>query len=154
MSGINYLLSDEHDKATRLKRGGGANRISLDDADAESRYRLEPIEELTPERVYERAWVATLLERASCRLRREYAAAGKGELHDRLSGFRLDASGQPAYAEVAERLGQTESAVKSAIWRLRQRHQELVREEIAQTLDDDADVNDEIRYLLRVVGAG
>jgi RNA polymerase sigma-70 factor (ECF subfamily) len=151
---MKYLLSDERDRANRLKRGGGADRISLDDAEGERRYRLEPIEELTPERVYERAWVATLLERAACRLRREYAAAGKGELHDHLRAFRLDASGQPAYAEVAERLGQTESAVKSAIWRLRQRHRELVREEISQTLDDGADVDDEIRYLLQVVGAG
>jgi DNA-directed RNA polymerase specialized sigma24 family protein len=154
LSGINHLLSHERDKAKRLKRGGGAKSISLDQADAEGRYRLEPADTLTPERVFERTWVATLLGAAARRLRDEYVAAGRGELHDQLSGFRLDASGQPAYAEVAARIGQTASAVKSAIWRLRQRHQELVREEIAQTVGDVAEVDGEIRYLLQVIGTG
>lgn len=154
LSGINYLLSHERDKAQRLKRGGAVHLISLDQVDAEERYALEPADRLTPERVFEKTWVTTLLDTAARRLREEYTAAGKRDLYDQLNDSRLDASEQPSYAEAAARLGQSESAVKSAIWRLRQRRQELVREEITQTLDEAADVDDEIRYLLRVVAGG
>ena len=154
LSGIDHLLSHERDKAHRLKRGGAVKVISLDQVDAEERYALEPADRLTPERVFEKSWVTTLLDSAARRLREEYAGAGKRDLYDQLNDFRVEASERPSYAEVAARLGQSESAVKSAVWRLRRRHQELVREEIAQTLGETADVNDEIRYLLRVVAGG
>jgi len=93
-----------------------------------------------------------LLERAANRLREEYVAAGKAGLYEQLTEFRLDAPEQRAYAEVAAQLGLSESAVKSAIRRLRQRHHQLVRDEIAQTVSDPAEVDDEIRYLLGVMG--
>jgi DNA-directed RNA polymerase specialized sigma24 family protein len=153
LSGIKRLLADERDKASRLKRGGRTRTLSLDNRDAEARYRMEPADSLTPERLFERSWVATLLDAAACRLRDEYVAAGRGNLHDELCAFRLDAEGQPAYAEAAARLGQSESAIKSAVWRMRQRHQELVREEVAQTVASGGEVDDEIRYLLQVTGS-
>jgi len=109
-------------------------------------------DELTPERLFERSWAATLLEGAARRLREEYVAAGKADLYEQLTEFRLDTPGQRGYAEVAIQLGVSESAVKSSIHRLRQRHQQLVREEIAQTLSKPAEVDDEIRYLLGVIG--
>ena len=152
LSGIKYVLSDERDRAGRLKRGAGAHVISLDDTAAEERYRLEPADTLTPERLFEQSWVRALLETAGRRLRDEYVSAGKGDLYDALKDFRLDAAEQPSYGDVAVRLGQSESAVKSAIWRLRQRHQQLVREEIAHTVDADVDVEDEIRELLQIIG--
>ena len=151
LAGVNYLLGDERDKARRLKRGGGQKVISFDEKEAEARYRLEPVEKTTPERLYERSWVSTLLKRASSRLREEYAAAGKAALYDQLTEFRLDATGQRAYGEIAAQLGQSESAVKSAILRLRRRHHQLVREEIAGTVADPSDVDDEIHYLLRML---
>jgi RNA polymerase sigma-70 factor (ECF subfamily) len=125
--------------------------VSFDEQAAEDRYRLEPVDELTPERVFERSWAATLLADAARRLREEYVVAGQGEVFEQLTEFRLDAPEQRAYVEVAAQLGMSESAVKSAIWRLRQRHQEIVREEIAQTVADPAEVDEEIRYLLRVL---
>jgi RNA polymerase sigma factor (sigma-70 family) len=151
LAGINYLLSDERDKASRLKRGGGRKVISFDEEAAEARYRLEPEDQMTPERVFERSWVTTLIERAARNLREEYAAAGRAGLYDQLTEFRLDASGQRAYGEVAAQLGQSESSVKSAILRLRRRHRQLVRAEIAQTVADPSDVDNEIRYLLRML---
>jgi RNA polymerase sigma factor (sigma-70 family) len=151
LAGINYLLSDERDKARRLKRGGGKKVISFDEKAAEARYRLEPVEKTTPELLYERSWVATLLQRAATRLREEYIAAGKAALYDQLTEFRLDATGQRAYAEVAAQLGQSESAVKSTILRLRRRHHQLVREEIAETVADPSDVDGEIHYLLQML---
>jgi RNA polymerase sigma factor (sigma-70 family) len=151
LGGINFLLCDERDRANRLKRGAGQELISFDQAGAEARYRLEPADTMTPERLFERSWVMTLLERAADRLREEYAAAGKARLHAHLTGFRLDVPGQPPYREVAEQLGQSGSAIKSAILRLRRRHRQLVREEIAQTVADPADVDEEIRYLMLVL---
>jgi RNA polymerase sigma-70 factor (ECF subfamily) len=151
LTGVKYLLCDEQDRARRLKRGGGQRTISFDGA--EGRYRLEPAETLTPELLFERAWVVTLLNRAAHRLREAYTASGHAALYEHLAGFRQDAPGQPAYAEVAERLGTTEAAIKSAIWRLRRRHHDLVREEIAHTVADPADVDAEIRHLLRVLAA-
>jgi len=151
LAGVKHLLSDERDKAQRLKRGAGNRPISFDEEAAEGRYRLEPTDALTPERVFERTWVATLLERAALRLREEYADLGKADLFEQLTEFRLDAPGQRPYAEVASQSALSQSAVKSAIRRLRQRHNELVREEIAHTVADPADVDDEIRYLLQVL---
>jgi len=152
LAGLKNLLCDERDKAGRLKRGGGQPVISFDERVAEGRYGLEPVDELTPERLFERSWGATLLERAASRLHEEYVGAGKTELYEQLTEFRLDASESRAYAEVAAALSSSESAVKSAIYRLRQRHHELVRDEIAQTLADPAEVDEEIRYLLGVMG--
>jgi RNA polymerase sigma factor (sigma-70 family) len=151
LAGINYLLCDERDRGRRLKRGGGQKVISFDEKAAEDRYRLEPADRMTPERMFERSWVATLLERAAGRLRKEYSAAGKAGLLDQLTEFRLDAIGQRTYREVAAQLGLSESGVKSAILRLRRRHHQLVREEIAETVADPSEVDGEIRYLLRML---
>jgi len=151
LTGMKYLLCDERDRARRLKRGGGQQAIAFDAHVAEERYRLEPADTSTPERVFERAWVSALLERAAHRLREEYVAAGRAALYEQLTEFRLDAQGRRAYAEVAAELDRSESAVKSAIRRLRQRHNELVREEVAHTVADPAEVDGEIRHLLRVV---
>ena len=147
LTGVKNLRCDEWDKAHRLKRGGGHGVIAFDEDAAEDRYRLEPVDTLTPERLFERAWIATLLDRAGHRLREEYVAAGKADPYEHLTEFRLDAEGQRAYAEVAAQLGQSERAVKSAIRRLRQRQYQLVREEIAHTVAGPPEVEGEIRYL-------
>ncbi len=152
LTGLKRFLCDEWDKSRRLKRGGGCKVLSFDERLAEDRYGLEPTDKATPEVLFERSWVATLMERAADRLREEYRAAGRGELHEQLTEFRLDASQERAYAEVAAQLGLSQSAVKSAIHRLRQRHLQLVRDEIAQTVADPAELEEEIRYLLGVIG--
>lgn len=150
LGGINFLLADERDRRYTLKRGSGLAPLSIEANEAEGRYRLEPADDVTPERLYERAWVLTLLDRASQRLGDEYRASGRRELYEQLAAFRLDSSGQSSYADLAARLGQSEAAAKSAVWRLRRRHHELLREEIAQTVEP-GDVDEEIRYLLQVV---
>jgi RNA polymerase sigma factor (sigma-70 family) len=146
----NYLC-DANDKATALKRGGGRKPISFDAQTAEERFKLEPIDTLTPEKVYERRWGLILLDQALRRLRGEYAAAGKEELYEALEGFLTDTRDAPSYAELAARLGTTEGAIKSALHRLRQRHRELVRDEIAQTVSTPVEVEEEIRHLIGVI---
>ena len=125
--------------------------FSLDETTAEERYRLEPIDESTPEKIFERRWAFTVLDQAAARLRGEHEAAGKGDFYSTLKSF-VSAEAAPAsYDEAARRLGLSQSAVKSAIHRLRQRYQELIREEIAQTVTRASEIDDEIRYLLAVV---
>jgi RNA polymerase sigma factor (sigma-70 family) len=151
LAGLKHLLSDERKKAGRLKRGGGRSVVPVDEVEAEDRYRLELTDPLTPERAFERGWATMVLAQAAALLRAEYSAAGKDRLYEQLSEFRLDGGEPRSYAEVAIKAGLSESAIKSAVHRLRRRHYQLVREEIARTVADPADVDEEIRYLLDVM---
>jgi RNA polymerase sigma factor (sigma-70 family) len=151
LAGLKHLLSDERKKAGRLKRGGGRSVVPVDEVEAEDRYRLELTDPLTPERAFERGWATMVLAQAAALLRAEYGAAGKDRLYEQLSEFRLDGGEPRSYAEVAIKAGLSESAIKSAVHRLRRRHYQLVREEIARTVADPADVDEEIRYLLNVM---
>jgi RNA polymerase sigma factor (sigma-70 family) len=148
---LKHFLSDERKKARAQKRGGGRELLSLDAQSAEDRFGLEPATDLTPEKIFERRWALTVMEQTVARLRQEYAAAGRAELFEELKHFQPGEEAVPSYAEVAVRLGLTESAVKSAIYRLRQRHGDLLREEIAQTVATPAEVDEEIRYLIAVM---
>jgi RNA polymerase sigma-70 factor (ECF subfamily) len=148
---LNHFLSDERDRAQAVKRGRDQPPISLDADLAERRYREEPADELTPQIAYERRWVATLLGRAQTRLAGEYAVAGKTDLLHRLQEFPLGERGESSFRDCAVRLGLSESALKSAVHRMRQRYRDLVREEVAHTVDDPAEVEEEIRHLIAVV---
>ena len=149
---LKHFLSDERKKANAQKRGGGQPLLSLDARLAEDRYRLEPTTELTPEVIFDRRWALTVMEQTVARLRAEYVAADRTELFEELKHFQLDEEAGRSYAEVATRLSLSESAVKSAIFRLRQRHRDLLREEIAHTVATPAEIDDEIRYLVSVMG--
>jgi RNA polymerase sigma-70 factor (ECF subfamily) len=133
-----------------VKRGGGAEVFSLDAQEAEERYRFEPVDRLDAEKIYERRWAMTLPEQAQRRLRDESAAAGKTELFERLRSF-VAGDREISCGEVAAELGLSESAVKSAVHRLRERYRELVREEIAHTVADQTEIDAEIRYLITVM---
>ena len=102
------------------------------------------------EKIYERRWAMTLLEQALTRLRGENVAAGKAEQFECLRGF-VAGESDVSCGEAAATLGLSLSAVKSVVHRLRQRYRELVREEIAHTVDDPAEIDTEIRYLIAVI---
>jgi RNA polymerase sigma-70 factor (ECF subfamily) len=140
-------LAAQHDRQNAAKRGGGRSPLPIDPLDAERRYTLEPAHELTPERIFDRIWALTLLGRVVERLRREYDDAGRS---DRFEGLLTLLTRDPvsgSYAEVARRLGTTEGNVRVAVHRLRRRYGLLLREEIAATVGDEAQVDDEIRAL-------
>src|ERR1017187_4544294 len=151
LASLKHFVADERDKARAQKRGGGQVIISLDDTTWEDRYRLEPVEAMDAEKLYERRWALTLLEQARARVREEYVKAGKAEHYDHLKAFESGDQNAPSYAQVAAELELTESAVKSAVFRMRQRYRELVREEVANTLDNPAEVDAEITYLISVI---
>jgi RNA polymerase sigma factor (sigma-70 family) len=152
LASFKHYLSDQRDHQRAAKRGGGKTILSIDAQTADELYQLEPISELTAEGIFERRWALTVLDQARGKLRKEYVAAGKAELHAQIRIFEAGDVGVPSYAELAGRLGITESAVKSAAHQLRRRFRELVRAEIAQTVREPGDVDDEIRHLLTVIG--
>jgi RNA polymerase sigma factor (sigma-70 family) len=151
LAALKHFLADEWDKARAQKRGGGQTMVSLEDSTGEDRYRLEPVDALDAEKLFERRWALTLLEQAQARLRDEYLESGKSTLYDRLRVFEAGDKNGPPYAEVAAELGLTESAVKSAVFRLRQRYRELVRAEVANTVESPEEVDGEIRHLISVI---
>ncbi len=148
---VKNFLTDEHDRATALKRGGGQKAVSFDGDSAEDRYKLEPVDTMTPEKLYERRWGLTLLQESLNRLKAEHVVARKKGLYSALEPFLKQSESPPSYAEVASQLGMSEGAVKSALHRLRHRYNELVRDEIAQTVRTDTEVEEEIRHLIDVL---
>jgi RNA polymerase sigma-70 factor (ECF subfamily) len=148
---LRHFLSDTREHATALKRGGGFVVLSLDEEVCEGRYRAQPADLVTPETLFERGWVDTILTRAKARVAAEYAASGKAALYQVLQAFQPGEQRSLSYSEAAEHLATSESAVKALIHRMRKRHQELVRDEIAQTVADAGDVDDELRHLIAVV---
>ena len=152
LAALKHYLANEWDKAKAVKRGGRVEFLSLEAEAAESRYYEEPVSELTPEKLYEQRWAYELLERVVVRLRHEFEASGQSSLFEALKGFLLGESQDVSCADVAARQGLSEGALKKRVQRMRQRYQRLLREEIAHTVAQPEDVEDEIRYLFSVLG--
>ncbi len=151
LASLKYFLADEWDKVRAEKRGGRATIISLDAQQAEQGYAIEPKDERDPAVIFERRWALTLLERVLGKLEAEMIRAGKEAQWRDLKGYLLDDEDAPAYAELAARLKLSISAVKMSVSRLRQRFGELLRAEIANTVTDAGEVEEELRYLLTVL---
>lgn len=143
-----HFLSNEWDRAGRQKRGGHATVLSLDWQQADTRYRIDPADHLSPDRLYDRAWAIVLLERVLARLREEHVSAGKLRLFDHLKPFITLGKSALPYRQAAETLGTNEAAARVAVHRLRRRYRELLHEEIAQTLSHPDQVEEEMRALL------
>jgi RNA polymerase sigma-70 factor (ECF subfamily) len=143
-------LSNERERSHAQKRGGGKTPLSLDFQRAEQWYRHEPADHLTPDKAYERRWAEALLGRAMNRLRAGLSGQGKTALFEALRPFISGIEIRRPYAEVAAGLQMSEGAVKVAVHRLRRRFADLLRDEIAQTLSNPEETDDEIRYLFSV----
>ena len=119
--------------------------------DAENRYLLEPADQLTPERIFDRRWATTLLDQAMSRLREDCVANHKSDLFTKVESLLSGEKGEASYAEIAVALKMSEGAVKVAVHRLRQRYGELLRQEVAQTVADEEAVDAELRYLVQAL---
>lgn len=151
LSAMNHFLADEWDKARAQKRGGGVPAIPLQLDTAETRYGLDPADRTTPEQIYERRWACALLEEVLRQLGQEYAAEGKSEIFNALNSCLVGERTAHPYAELASKLGVTEGTVKSAAHRLRQRYRQLLREEIAHTVAQRHEIDEELRHLFKVL---
>lgn len=149
---VRNFLHNERDRERAAKRGGGAIPVSLDGAAAEERYSLEPVESETPETVFERAWAEEVLARALERLKDEAAETEGTERFNQLKGHLTGDEATGSYGELAAAWGVGESAVRVALHRMRKRLGRILREEIAATVADPADVGEELRHLLSTVG--
>jgi RNA polymerase sigma-70 factor (ECF subfamily) len=148
-----HFLANRRDWENARKRGGGRAVLPIDTVGAEARYACELADGLTPDRIFDRSWALTLLGRVVDELRREYDEAGKAATFEALLGVLAGDPDVPSYAAVAARLGTTEGAARVAAHRLRRRYGELLRREIASTLAEPAEVDDEIRDLFAALDA-
>jgi DNA-directed RNA polymerase specialized sigma24 family protein len=148
---LRHFLMDQRMKANALKRGGGQPTISIDVVRAESRYCIEPVDPLDPEKIFERRWATTLLDRVLTRLEAEWSDNPRKARFDELRVYLVGDPDAETYDIVARRLGLTVSAVKVAVLRLRQRYRELFREIVADTVADPGEIEDEIRHLVSVL---
>ena len=145
LTAVKFFLADEFDRASAKKRGGDSLPFSLDDA--EGRYIKEPAHEETPERIFERRWARAVLERVVNLLREDFIRHGRLDHFNHLKVYLMGQSEVP-YAELAKKLDMSESALKSGIHRFRKRYRDLLRAEVASTVADPAEVDNELRFLM------
>jgi len=149
LASFKHMMANERRDAARQKRGGGAVTFSLDALNPEERYGVEPAHDWTPDRLFERQWAETVLARTLDRLEADYA--DQTTRFAELKVFLVGAKGSAPYAEVAARLGVSVGALKLVVHRLRRRYAQLFRDEIAQTVGELAEVDDEIRHVFAVL---
>src|SRR5579863_6131655 len=145
LSSLKFFVADEEDRQRARKRGGGS-LVPLEFSSGEERYQREPAHDETPERIFERRWALSLLDRVVERLRNEFVQHGRLEHFERLKVFLLGQSDAP-YGALAREMNTSEGALKVAIHRHRKRYREVFRQEIADTVADPAEVESELRYL-------
>ena len=153
----NFLINVAEGTHTR-KRGGDVEFISWDDwmAEAPSQLSIPPqaLESLPPERLFDLRWAATVVEHSLRRLREECESQGKRRLFEALSCYLTAERDEVSYAKLSIALGIGESAVRKQLYNMRQRYRSLLRDEVAHTVADPADVEDEIRHLCAALAAG
>lgn len=159
LASLKNFLSDARDREQALKRGGGREFVPLDEAKADAAEALfetvfcaangsAPAED----RLFERSWAETLVSTAMERLAHAYKAEGKQSLFAEIECFlKIGAAPPPSYAELSARLRITESTLRSHVTRLRSRYREFLRAEVRRTVNTDAEVDGELRELLRVL---
>lgn len=153
LTSLRNFLAGERARERAGKRGGGRAVLSIDVGAGEARYLREPADELTPDRLYERRWAETLLDRVTAGLRDDAASSGKLAQFDALKVFLTGRSAGACYADVAAALGVTEGAAMVAAHRLRRRFRDRLLAEIAQTLDETGGLDDEIARLFEALGS-
>lgn len=151
LASLKHFLANERKSQRAQKRGGNRHVVSWDFVAAESLLAAEPHDQMTPAMLFDRRWAVLLLETVLARLEAEFTERGKQESFQHLKPLLAGDSDAQPYQQVADSLGSNEAAVKMAVHRLRRRYRELLREEIAQTVADPRDVDDELRQLFAIL---
>jgi|SRR6266850_2804815 len=150
LTSLKNLLANDWDKKHAAKRGGNQVIISLDDT-AEDRYVHEPSHNSTPEKIFEQSWALTVIRAALERLKQQYMDAGKGDFFDGIQSY-LSEERVETYVDLAQRLHTTEGAIKMSVVRMRRHFGYLLRSEIARTVSDASEVEEELRHLFASLG--
>jgi RNA polymerase sigma-70 factor (ECF subfamily) len=153
LASLKNFLGKAHRRATTIKRGEGRQLVPLQELLGRERADLELADRLSADRIYDRRWALTLLAQVLARLEEEYRVAGSVTLFEKLKQLLADEPGRPSQAQIAKELDMKENAVKQAFHRLRLRYRLLLREEIADTVTEVGDVEDELRHFIAVLQA-
>jgi RNA polymerase sigma-70 factor (ECF subfamily) len=151
LASFKNFMANQRRAAAAIRRGGAVSTLSLSTVDFGSRYDREPVNDETPEVLFERRWVETLLQRVRTRLGEEYGRAGKHELFQLLGPHLIDAENATPRDEIGRRMNLSSAAVAMSIHRMRRRFGELLRQEVAATVNDPAETEDELRTLMAIV---
>jgi RNA polymerase sigma-70 factor (ECF subfamily) len=147
LSSLQNFMADQRKRAGAAKRGGQIAFVPFDTSDAELRYASEPADLESPDRLYERRWAFALIDRATAVLGEAWAAKGKRPLFDALSGHLLARLDSADAQKIASLFGMTENHLKVSLHRLRERFGDLLRREIAATVDSEAEVEEELAFI-------
>jgi RNA polymerase sigma-70 factor (ECF subfamily) len=147
LASLKHFLINEWKKSQRLKRGGGEANLSLDWETADTKFQVAATGEPSPDKAFDREWALALLAKVIERLQKECEGDGKAKLFRELKVFLTTGKDESSHADAARNLGMDETAVRVAVHRLRKRYRQLLRDEIAQTLAEPADVDEEMRAL-------
>jgi RNA polymerase sigma-70 factor (ECF subfamily) len=152
LGSLQNFLCNEYDRSRRLKRGGGHQIISIDEHLAEAEASVVDMADLSDSRAYDLMWASNIVKRAWEHLQNGFEAEGKAESLEVLKPF-VDGSERtpPNQEEVAEKLGVPVATLRTWLWRLRQRYREALRMEVASTVSDPADVDQELHYLYQIL---
>jgi len=151
LGSLEHFLAREWTKAHAQKRGGRRYHFSLDELDGENRYLMEPSHELTAKKIFDYRWAVTALDQAMAQLRDECIANNKGDLLEKVECLLSGEKGEASYAKIAADLKMGEGAFKMAVFRLRRRYGELIRAEIAQTVNTSEEAEEELQFLFSVL---
>lgn len=150
LGAMKHFLANEWHRVRTQKRGGKVRFIEFDALDPEARYAGASEQADDPELLFDREWALQIVAGALQTLRDEMTKAGKGDQFDVLKGS-LTGEEELPREEIAERLNMSAGAVKVAVHRLRQRYRKLIRDAVAETVSNEADLDDEMRYLIEVL---
>jgi RNA polymerase sigma factor (sigma-70 family) len=153
LASLKHFIANEFARDQALKRGGGVSPISLTVDSAEEQYAREPADATTPETLYERRWALAVIDRVLAGVREEWRTHKREHEFDALRSCLLGSAPPGGYAATAVQLGMSEGAVKTAVHRLRRRFRAQLRTDIAETVADASEIDEEIRYLIRALGS-
>ncbi|MCI0538466.1 MAG: sigma-70 family RNA polymerase sigma factor [Verrucomicrobiales bacterium] len=153
LKSLQNFLRNEITRAEAQKRGGGRSLVSWDALEAEQRYTSELVDHGTADVIFDRRWARAVMEQALDKLTLEFSRSGRRELFERLRVYLASEVRAGEYANIASDLGLSTAAVKVTVHRVRQRYREIIRSEIAHTVSDPADVDDELRHLAQLLSA-
>lgn len=152
LKAVQNFLIDQHARDTAQKRGGTAERISIDTQNVEQQFVRSAREEVSPEEMFDRRWAANVLERTFVRLEQEYEDAGKGSDYEALKATLEQTAEKVPFSVIGEKLGTSESGARVAAFRLRKQFRAIVHEEIRETTASEEDFQDELNYLRHLLG--
>ena len=152
LASMKNFMANDYAREHSQRRGGQHRHVSFDFDNGDQHFSRAATDSMSPERVFERSWTLTLLDRVSERLRAEHAAAGESDRYEALKATLTSVVRGSTYDEVARKLQITQDAARQAASRLRKRYRELLRLEVGRTLEDNADIDDEIGRMFASLG--